>query len=271
MLHFGRSTITHRPMTISFLEPPLNEVVIGKTFAPQAGLLIPHYGKFWELVSVEFPDCEHAVPIVEANSEALTDAKTGLVLPRVWFLSGDRTRLLQLQSDRFYSNWRQTERSEPYERFNSVYEPYRKYASLLQSFFASQLNSELVARRYELTYMNLFRSGKGWNSFGDLNALLQGISLPRDNSLGNLTGGSLRLDYSLAGNQGKVTVSINQVKNTKTLEAAIRMEFAASGPVVDQSADAEDDWFQIAHKAIVEGFCDLTSPDVQKSLWKRVS
>jgi uncharacterized protein (TIGR04255 family) len=256
-------------MAISFSDPPINEVVIGKTFESQPGLLVPYFGRFWELVQDEFPNCEHAPPIVDPGAEPPIDVATGVVLPRLWFIGEDRTRLLQLQTDRFYYNWRQTAKAAPYQRFESVYAPYKKYISLLSTFFASQLGTELVTRRCELTYVNLFEKGKEWHDFSDLNKLFKDIRFPQHLVDGSLLRGAVRLEYEMTDKSGKVVVSINQA--TINNEPVIRVELAASSYALDQAPETEDLWFQRAHHAIVKGFCDLTTEEAQHSYWKRTS
>ena len=115
-------------MAIDFEKPPINEVVIGKVYETRTDLTIPYFGRFWDLVKDEFPTCEHAIPIVDQPAANML-AALGSLLPRVWFIGQDATRLIQLQQDRFYYDWRQTPgQSENYVRFDSIYKQYRKYS-----------------------------------------------------------------------------------------------------------------------------------------------
>ncbi|QGR87744.1 TIGR04255 family protein [Burkholderia multivorans] len=255
-------------MTISFSAPPINEVVIGKVFEPQPRFLVPYYGRFWDLIQNDFPACEHAQPLVDAGSEPLFDQKTGALLPRVWFVSADKTRLLQVQNDRFHCNWRQTDGTQAYARFATIYDQYRKYADLFQTFLLSQLNAELVPRRCEVSYVNIFRKGKEWEDWGDLNGLFKDIRLPAKVEGGDIGGAFLHLNYKMPNEGGTLAVSIGSAKLLSG-EDAIRMELAASSPKPKPDAGWEHDWFQLAHKAIIQSFCDLTTDSMQKTVWKR--
>ena len=258
-------------MTISFRAPPVNEVVIGKAFEPHQALLIPHYGLYWQLIQEQFPTTQHAAPIVERGESIGADSEVGVPLPRVWFVSEDKTRLLQLQNGRLYYNWRQTDLSEPYERFDSVYQPFLNYLNLFQSFFASQFASSPVWRRCDLTYVNVFRRGEGWEDFSDVSGLFSNLLVPRDLRLCKLVSAALRIEYELHEAPGRLVVSINPAKNAKTNEPALRVELAASSTSAPTNADDERHWFDVAHRAIVQSFCDITSPDMQEKYWRRIS
>lgn len=95
-------------MTVPFKAPPVNEVIVGKAFDRCDALLLPFFGRFWDLVQGDFPKVQHAPLLTdEGVSNVAVDPASQLPLPRVWFVSEDEHRLLQLQPDRFFFNWRQ--------------------------------------------------------------------------------------------------------------------------------------------------------------------
>jgi uncharacterized protein (TIGR04255 family) len=257
-------------MTITFSAPPINEVVVGKIFQPLSRFLIPYYGRFWELVQEEFPTCEHAPLLVEQGSQPQFDVVSGSILPRVWFVSDDKTRLLQVQSDRFHCNWRQTDGTQTYIRFETIYSAYQKYVDLFRTFLLAQLNIELVTHRCDLSYINVFRKGKEWDTWSDLSGLFKKLSLPADIAAGKIQGALTHLQYGMANGSGTVTVSIGSAK-IPTGEDAIRMELTASSSPKAISAAEEDAWFRAAHEAIVQSFCELTTDRAQQTLWKRIA
>lgn len=255
-------------MTISFSAPPIYEVIVGKIFEPQSRLLVPYYGRFWELIQNDFPGCEHAPLLLDPGTEPQFDRTTGAILPRVWFVGADKTRLLQVQSDRFHCNWRQTDGTQPYARFETIYADYKKYAELFQTFLLGQLKAELVTRRCEVSYINVFRQGREWTDWNDLQGLFKDVRLPPKVEGGNIRGAHLQLEYGLPNDAGKLTVSIASAKLAAGGDA-IRMELTASSSKPEPHAAWEHDWFQVAHKAIVESFCDLTTDVMQQTIWKR--
>jgi len=269
MLHFDNKRSDLTVMTISFSAPPINEVVVGKTFQPLSRFLVPYYGRFWQLVQDEFPSCEHAPALTDPGSQPLVELITGSILPRVWYVSDDKTRLLQVQSDRFHCNWRQTDGTQTYTRFETIYAQYQKYADLFSTFVLGQIKAELVTQRCELTYINVFRKGREWETWGDLSGLFKNLRLPADIAAGSIQGALTQLQFGMPEGAGKVVVSVGSAKATATGEDVIRMELTASSSLPEPDSAWEDAWFKKAHEAIVQSFCDLTTDEAQQSLWKR--
>lgn len=145
-----------------FSDPPLREVAVGVHFEPLRGLRQAHFGLFWERVRASFPSTEDrdALPqhFESLDDEAVPQPAFQFVvsdsppLHRAWFISSDRTSLIQLQADRLIHNWRHQGGAYPH------FEP------LLASFAEAYGHfSEVVdkiglpgpARTYaEVTYVN---------------------------------------------------------------------------------------------------------------------
>lgn len=269
-------------MAIDFSAPPINEVLIGKVYEPRFDLTIPYFGKFWELIEDEFPKCQHAVAIGDSISggdfQLAVDPALGTVLPRVWFIGNEATRLLQLQQDRFYFDWRQLpDKSSEYIRFKSIFESYRKYEDILSSFVASQLGNNLVPTRYDLTYVNVFKQGSEWSQLSDLSSLLKGFDfISSHKNIGSVGRCAVRLEFKMSNCPGSLNLTILSGRsanpnNTNQNNQLIRMELAATCAVGALSGATEDDWFHLAHEAIVNGFCELTTETAQQRYWKRTS
>ena len=88
----------------SYRNPPVNEVVCGARFAALERFMVPHIGLFWDSVRKDFPNCEHAAPL--SVDLSVLDAATGLPIPRIWLINRSEDRLIQLQKDVFFYNWR---------------------------------------------------------------------------------------------------------------------------------------------------------------------
>ena len=258
-------------MSVSFRRAPLNEVVLGKTFEPLE-LKLPHYGRFWDLIQEEFPGVEHAAPVFSSSGEGVVDAASGVPLPRVWFLSEEGTRLLQLQSDRFYFNWRQTAEAEEYVRFEPIYKDYVKYEQIVSAFALAQLGAELRPKRYEMTYVNVFEQGVEWSEFADVGKVLRGMNFVHDTAhLKGVSQGIIRLEYAMQGCPGTLQVQLATGRNTTKDLPVLRLELGAFVRVADHPDLDETSWFKAAHDAIVNGFCELTTEHAQQTFWKRES
>lgn len=256
---------------IAFERPPINEVVVGCTFQPLQRLLVPHFGSLWDLVRSEYPLCQHGVPVADDDGGVVLDLESKAPLPRVWLLSEDRVRLLQLQLDRFYSNWRQSDKVDaPYSRFESVYGPYQQYFQTLSTFMCTQLGEQIQQRRLVVTYVNLLKQGREWQTQADLPRVFRDLRVPVSQKWGAIGSWAFKSAHALADGPGTITVSINPAVNKVSGEQALRIELTAGCEVSALAGMIQGDWFELAHQAIVQGFCDLTSEEAQQH-WGRLA
>ena len=91
-------------------KPPIEEVVCGFVFAPQP-VDTMDFGVYWETRRDEFPTRQVHPAILEGG----TLLQMGAPPMRSWLISADDSRVLQLQNDRFFINWRK--RNGKYPRF----------------------------------------------------------------------------------------------------------------------------------------------------------
>ena len=113
-----------------FNNPPVNEVVCGLSFEKLKGFKSHHLGLFWLKIKDEFPLVEHAVRL-EYNPQQF-DLKE--YLPRVWFIRKEQNRLIQLQDDKFYFNWRRMQEDETYPRYKTIIEDFKNNLSKFDNF-----------------------------------------------------------------------------------------------------------------------------------------
>lgn len=162
----SREPYQSRPADLpDYTNPPIDEVVIGVTFQP----LGPQFGsllsRFRELVKDRFTRTEYQ-PRLPPPNQTLTISNSPLpglpLMPqptnlgqdpfgRVWLVSEDNSNVIQLQDDRFITNWRHA--VIPYPHFNSV-------AGLFWDSFdqfrseSKELGIEPFIQQVELSYLN---------------------------------------------------------------------------------------------------------------------
>ena len=104
-----------------FDEPPVIETVLGVEFAPLEKWSIPHFGLFWARIKDDYPHHQALPPISSriekfgAETKQPQPPKLELVSEisvRCWFVNTPKTRLIQVQNDRFVHNWRKTAQTE---------------------------------------------------------------------------------------------------------------------------------------------------------------
>jgi uncharacterized protein (TIGR04255 family) len=253
----------------SFRKPPINEVVCGLRFQPIEALLIPHVGLYWGSIRKDFPRCEHAAPL--GIGEGVTDSATGLPLPRVWLINAAQDRLIQIQRDVFFYNWRRREEKAAYPRYNSIISCFKKTLQSFEIFLEENEIGKININECELTYINQLPSGELWKSSSDFGRLFPDIKwrsrterfLPIPNHI------AWRASFSLPEGKGSLGVKIDHALRKVDQKPLIIFELRATGTGDDKSLDSVWDWFATAHEWIVRGFADLTGTKAQEIVWER--
>lgn len=246
-------------MGISFDAPPLTEVSVGRTFSPRPDFLIPHFGKFWKQLAEEFPKVEHATPIVTPSEATSTEFLEGLILPRVWFVTADSTRLLQLQQNRFHYNWRQTPEISHYIRFPAIQSKALELWEAFSQFIESETGQPLVALTNELTYTNHILGEAQEGPFDVALRCLRDV-MWTEGPRGLPAPTQLTQSYIFAGPEdlGKLTVAVANGRRISDNLNLVKLDLTVQGKALKDVGFAE--WSQRAHDFLVGAFKDLTRP-----------
>ncbi len=264
-----RPQAAKRSLLPSYAAPPVNEVVVGLIFEPVLAMRIPHTGLFWSRVKDKFPKCEHAPPFAFEN--AWNDQSSGLPLPRVWLIGPNEDELIQLQNDRIYFNWRQTDKEETYPRYIAVRGKFEDVIAEFNNFLQEIFSAALVPRSCELSYINVIRKGHGWSSAGDLGGLFTDFHwVKRDNRfLPDPDRSNWAASFNMPNGLGRMDVQTQFAKRKSDQAEIIRLELTARGLGEQKDLAAAWRWYDVGHEWIVKGFADLTQMNVQNTYWKR--
>ncbi len=251
----------------SYKSPPLNEVSIGLQFQPLEKLKIPHFGLFWDLIRKDFPNVEHAPPILKKDMGSVE----WLPLPRVWFIDKSDAQLLQLQADRINFNWRSREGADCYPRFRTIAP---QFFGLLETFEQFLVNADIgiiLPTVAEVTYINIFEQGKEWNTAEDLPTIFKDFAWTRERKrfLPYPTNMSWAVSFALPNQQGTLNARFNEGLRVADKKKIMQLEMVANYPVQDVSSQSLQPWYELAHEWVVKGFDDLTQPEAQKNFWGR--
>lgn len=252
----------------SYKKPPVNEVVCGVVFNTPDKLTIPHIGLLWQKFSKEYPNVQHAQPIIFPNGMN-EDKNTGLPLPRIWFINEKDDQLVQIQFNRFYYNWRR--RKNAYPRYHCVIGEFEDKFNMLLSFFEENNFGDLLPNELELSYINHIPNGEGWNEFDDLKNVFTDFTW---NKTERFLPTPERINWSahfiMPDQKGSLTATVKEAMRTTDKVKLLVFELAARWKP-DQAISASEmrQWFDLAHQWIVEGFTDLTTAKIQKEVWER--
>lgn len=247
----------------SYKNPPVNEVVCGMRFHTPSKLNIAHIGLIWNRLHKEYPNVQHAEPIASAKGEIPIDGATGLPLPRVWFINASDDQLVQFQFDRFYFNWRR--RQGDYPRYPNVIINFAKAFDTIQNFFKEFELGDLTPIECELSYINHMPKGEGWDSIEDLSNIFSdfvwrqtaGRFLPSPSKA------VWRAEFPFE-DKGHLNVNLKQAVRAEDRVPLFIFELTARSGSELKSREEVFKWFDIAHAWIVQGFTDLTTPEIHK-------
>lgn len=252
-------------MDLTFKNAPLNEVALGYTFLARPDLLIPHIGKFWTEIDDQYPKCQHAPAIFESSDQA---AFADLPLPRVWFISDDDTRLVQIQQDRLTFNWRDRGTGQPYIRFPAIQEEFLRIDDLFRKFVLKETGLPISPSAYNLTYVNIIKRGDGWTSYEDIHRVLpdmrwqgSGRFLRPPNHM------EWKAVFPLPDEMGTLTASVQPAKLIKDLSPILKFDLTAKSESLGGKEVLLNKWIQIAHTSVVQGFRDLTGEEMHEKFW----
>lgn len=249
---------------LTFDKPPVAEVAIGRVFVPMPDFLVPHFGQFWAEIRDEYPNVQHAPSLVDGIP---VQDVNGAWLPRIWFVSRDGTRMLQLQQDRMYFNWRKVGAASEYVRFKAIEAEFTRLSALFNKFVVETLNREVQAVRLELTYVNVIPSGEHWTDASNVSNVLRDFYWHTGKSvLPTPTSFQSQWDIALPKESGQLVVKVARVRKEGTPAIdALKLELAAIGKASASMNEAQ--WFSDAHDQIVLGFKDLTT-DAMHRVWR---
>jgi len=266
-----------------FSRPPVIEVASSIQFAPIGALDAARLGLLWAEFRGDYPRTEYHAPLARFGGPEPSDPFTLNVnfsmghefpRPRAWFLSGDQTRLLQVQHDRIALNWRKLNTDAVYPRYRQLAASFRSEVAKVQAFLSRESLPAIQADHVELIYVN------------HIPGLDSGLPLPLAHIVRLWPGPpasiefadservSLDARYVMAKDAGQkpigrlyIGVEPRVMADERTPVVVLRMtaryRLPADSPI--------EGWFQgldAAHTWIVRMFTEITTPEMH-TRWER--
>lgn len=162
---------TARPIHLpDFINPPLNEVVLGVQFTQPKSYQQIYAGEIWKLFIDEFPQVQEQSPLppsfetfgLPTGSRSEINYITGAVPNRFWFLRPSGDELIQFQSDRLIHNWKKVgDESNKYPRYEYIINSFKSELDKIQKYFNTLSPQSLVINQCEVTYVNHIKAEQG--------------------------------------------------------------------------------------------------------------
>jgi len=255
--------------------PPLDEMVIVIQFEPLKQFSAAHMGLFWQKVRERYPLTEDNPPLLHQVELSEPTPGAGATIMRVplalrcWFLSQDRTELVQIQRDQFIRNWRRIEGNEEYPRYETLIAAFKREWREFMAFVAEEKLGEVKIDQCELSYINQIPKGEGWESFADIGGVFRGLRPADPNGLLNSPEAiGWNGQYKLPDELGRFYAELSPGFRGRDFKFVLSMTLKSRGKPAGPSEDNLFAWFDLAHEWIVRGFDELTDPNMH-AVWKR--
>lgn len=250
---------------VKFNQPPLVEVAFGVEFeAPEFSSV--HFGLYWETIRDKFPLQFDKPPNIEDNTFFSMPP-----LRRVWFLSNDKRRLIQLQDNYFSYTWSQ-EDGEEYPHFEKIFPEFLEQWNHLKSWLSTYEGESIQLSEYELKYVNLIDESSGWLSTKDHHKIFTFVSKGFEDSLEMPKFINSQVAFPLPDNEGRLSVIVEQriQESDDTDDNNDASEFVIFQlRAISFNADSElEPWFRAAHDYMIKAFLALTEEEAQRK-WNR--
>lgn len=269
------------PELPDYENPPLVEVVLGVQFEQLQGLGAVHYGYLWDAFREDFPRWEEKPPLAPAFELPRSGGSPnmsvrvelgGAMLPRLWMVNDNDTRLIQVQPDRLVVNWRKVGGDDVYPRYEAIREQFTAVVDKFSAFLAEQELDELRVNQCEITYINhipvsdeadlwekpegllkVFRPD-GWD---DPEALLEDVQVTLRHQLVNSDGQWV----------GRLVVQA-QPAVVKNGQRVIALTISARGRPLGHDLASVLEFMDWARMKIVQRFTSVTTPEMHQ-IWQR--
>lgn len=253
--------------SVRFTQPPLDEIIFSVEFVAP-GFSSVHLGLYWESIRSEFPLQQDKRPIILEDYENSTP-----LLRRVWFISNDGKKLIQLQDNLFIFNWRYAQENQN-PAFEAIFEEFLGHWNHLQEWWLNIAQEPIESRNYGLTYINHIGKNLGLKNAKDYSKIFNFLTTEWTGLLNFPVSVDFQIKFLLPNILGTLFVTLQEQLSS----SGISSEEVSSEDVlfllfqlIAKSGDTKIpiiDWFTSAHDYIVKAFLELTKDESQK-LWGR--
>lgn len=259
-----------------FDQPPIVEMAIGVQFQPITGLRAFMLGGLRAKWRRDLPIVEEQPPLAPSIEHDVGQPPTLQIgfgaegVPhRHWFVSEDRTELVQVQSDRLIVNWRQADSQTPYPRYAHMRELLKRRFDDFVHFCDQEALERVSITQAELNYINAVDTGNE-RSLG-VAGLVRGWTGTPGHHLGDPQQTRIGLAFDVAG-VGRPPVRL-YVEANPALGPDGRpltfLTFTGRGAPADDTLGAAKTFLDEMHEHIVRSFAEITAEDVQERWGRR--
>ena len=257
-------------------KPPVIETLLGVRFSSLKPFTTRLFGLYRDYVKEQFPHFEIQDPIGRATEEFGSPRvrKSGIEIMtspnfRCWYIDPTETKLIQLQADGFYHNWRKVKESDSYFHYADLKLKFDEHWLHFRKFLKDQGATEPEVEQCEITYINHIDKGQEWQSYGQLNRVISVWSGKYSGSfLGEPESVNLNVQYILPNQMGRLHVTMQPAIRRADAKEILQLTLTARGKPKTSRLEDLTSWFDLGHVWIVKGFTDFTATSMHDT-WRR--
>jgi uncharacterized protein (TIGR04255 family) len=250
--------------------PPAQETWMAFAFAPLPWR-VPHFGAFWSEIKGDYPTFEVHPPIGEFNFEFNAIAPEAIVnLPvRCWFKNDQSNRLIQVQNNRFFHNWRRPNPTAPYLHYNELRPVFEREWARFCDFVTQYELGKPNVLSCEVAYINHLDRGVGWENFSDLSVVFPSFGdFQGKNFLGKPETMLVSGSYVMPSNEGRLRVLVQPAIRQSDGKEIIQLTITGSCRPASSEKSELMRCIDFCREWVVRGFDDLTSVEMHK-IWRK--
>jgi uncharacterized protein (TIGR04255 family) len=256
-----------------FNKPPIIETALGVEFESLSNFLVPHFGAFLLELKGSYNKFQQLPPIhsqIEKFEEDqnLTNSFEINLSSRIrcLFLNSTEDWRLQIQNDRFLSNWVKNKAIYP-----SYEETLRRFKTNWNKFGLFLEKSKIEKpkiKQCEVTYLNHIEDNVEIDKWTKIFPLLAD-NIKGEEFLPYPEGIAINTVYHIPEKRGRLYIEMKPA--FRHLDARNIIVLSLTARVIPLSSKRNDvlDALNLGHEWIVRGFTDFTSKEMHK-IWERI-
>jgi uncharacterized protein (TIGR04255 family) len=254
---------------VSFRNPPVSEVVLGVQFRRLGDRADRILMGFWRELGAEWSDTDFDHELTE-QFETFDGVLPKLKLQfspvqnvRIRARNGERTRMVQLQSNRLHYNWL-GQNGHKYPRYEAIEPEFLSVYDKLSRFVQRTEKIDLTPNQWEITYANHIVEGQLWSNPGDWGELFPKLlgpgASPKGTKMESFRG---NWQFEIPEKRGRLHVELRPLNVGN--QSRLVLKLTARGPVFSENGDSDvRAGIALGHSTIVGAFRDLLSDTARK-------
>jgi uncharacterized protein (TIGR04255 family) len=248
--------------------PPVVETSVGFHFAKLEGWHLLRQGLLWGKFRPEYPELEILPMIVQAATPQTFQFDMNSPVMRTGFTDKSRTQLVQIQDGLLLHNWRKTNESPQYKRYDAIRSRLRSDWATFRAYLHEESLKDPVVLRCEMSYFNHLVRNEDWKDFADLSdTFTVWKGLPESSSYGTAQVAAFNVMHQLDSG----TVNVIAQPGIRPSDGKEVIQFSLTSSVKPKSSDDEELFrcLDECHENARRAFFDFTT-DKARNRWREI-